>query len=101
MTNMIHVEDLGEILANAMVGRLKDRGTTESEASSIHDAAIQAVNDAWPNLKWKCCEATARLTNDGCRDREVIANVIYGFFRAAGIEIADGLYDTHISHTRN
>lgn len=101
MAKLINPEDLGEILANAMVRRLKDRGTTPSEASSIHAAAIQAVNDAWPALKWRCCEAVARLTNEGCRDKEVISNVIHGFFKAAGIEIADGLYDSHISHTRN
>jgi hypothetical protein len=97
----MNVEDLGDILATSMIGRLKDRGVTPDEASSIHDSAVKAVNDAWPSLKSRCCEAISGLQNAGCTDRELMSIVVQGYFKVAGIEIADGLYSKHISHTRN
>lgn len=101
MANPINVDELGDILANSMIGRLKDKGVTPDEASAIHDSALQAVNDAWPSLKSRCCEAISGLQSAGCEDRELMSIVVQGFFKVAGIEIADGLYSKHISHTRN
>jgi hypothetical protein len=101
MTQLIEVEDLGNILAESMIRRLKDRGVTEDEALSVHDAAMDAVLTAWPGLKDRCCEAILGLRRSGCNDQDLIAAVVQGFFKVTGIAIADELFEKKISHRRN
>jgi hypothetical protein len=101
MNHSIEVDDLGEVLAESMIVRLKDRGVTEEEAVSVHDAAMAAVLTSWPGLRDKCCEAILGLRRAGCEDQDLFAAVIQGFFRITGIAIADELFEKKISHRRN
>jgi hypothetical protein len=97
----LNVEELTKALSVSAVTRLKRRGATHKEATSLCDEIASIIYDRCSEHMQRCTNALASAWKSGCTDESLLIKRAHWEYWLIGAEIADAIYETKISHNRN